>query len=231
MRDLNIAYGNSRQAKTWVNKTIGFDELKERLKVTIRTPESAEEYAKMNKAQCELAKDHGGFVGGVLKGGRRKIDTVESRSMLSLDGDRITKELLGNYESVFPYTSVLYTTYRSTEENPRARIVCPLTRDVTPEEFVAVSSYVAQMLGIDYFDECSYLPNQLMYWPSTPQNGVFAYNETDGDWLVPDEILSEHPEWTDPTRLPTSSRESKANSVTQQKVQDPLSKEGVVGLI
>ena len=75
MRDLNIAYGNSRQAKTWVNKTIGFDELKERLKVTIRTPESAEEYAKMNKAQCKLAKDHGGFVGGVLKGGRRKIDS------------------------------------------------------------------------------------------------------------------------------------------------------------
>ena len=35
MRDLNIAYGNSRQAKTWVNKTIQFDELKERLKVTI----------------------------------------------------------------------------------------------------------------------------------------------------------------------------------------------------
>ena len=44
MRSLSLAYGNSRQAKTWVNKTIGFDELKERLKVTIRTPESAEEY-------------------------------------------------------------------------------------------------------------------------------------------------------------------------------------------
>ena len=230
MRSLSLAYGNSRQAKTWVNKTIGFEELKERLKVTIRTPESAEEYAKMNKAQRDLAKDHGGFVGGVLKGGRRKIDTVESRSMLSLDGDRITKEFLDNYETTFPYTSVLYTTHSSTEENPRARIVCPLTRDVTPEEFVAVSRYVAQMLGIDFFDECSYLPNQLMYWPSTPQNGVFAYKETDGGWLDPDEILNAHSEWTDPTRLPTSSRESKANSVTQQKVQDPLSKEGVVGL-
>lgn len=145
MRDLNIAYGNSRQARTWVNKTIRFDELKEHLKVTIRTPESAEEYAKMNKAQRDQAKDHGGFVGGVLKGGRRKIDTVESRSMLSLDGDHITKEFLDNYETTFPYTSVLYTTHSSTEENPRARIVCPLTRDVTPEEFVAVSRYVAQM--------------------------------------------------------------------------------------
>lgn len=119
--------------------------VEERLKVTIRTPESAEEYAKMNKAQRDQAKDHGGFVGGVLKGGRRKIDTVESRSMLSLDGDRITKEFLEEFEATFPYTSVLYTTHSSTEENPRARIVCPLTRDVTPEEFVAVSRYVAQM--------------------------------------------------------------------------------------
>lgn len=37
MRNLNIAYGNNRQAKTWVNKAIKFDDLKERLKVTIRT--------------------------------------------------------------------------------------------------------------------------------------------------------------------------------------------------
>lgn len=27
MRDLKIAYGNSRQAKFWANKTIKFDEL------------------------------------------------------------------------------------------------------------------------------------------------------------------------------------------------------------
>ena len=56
MRELNIAYGNNRQAKRWVNKTIRFDNLKERLKVTIRTTESAEEYAKMSRAQRDAAK-------------------------------------------------------------------------------------------------------------------------------------------------------------------------------
>lgn len=230
MRELNIAYGNNRQAKRWVNKTIRFDNLKERLKVTIRTTESAEEYAKMSRAQRDAAKDHGGFVAGVLKGGRRKVDTVESRSMVALDGDRIDAAFLDSYESLCPYASALYTTHSSTEENPRVRLVFPLTRDVTPEEFVAVSRYLAQMLGIDYFDECSYQPNQLMYWPSTPANGSFVYKETDGGWLDPDAILTKHPEWTDPTRLPTSSRESKANTTAQQKVQDPLTKEGVVGL-
>ena len=205
MRKLAIAYGNSRHAKTWVNKTTTFDELKERLKVTIRTSESAEEYAKMSKAARDTAKDHGGFVAGVLKGGRRKIDTVELRSMIALDGDRIKADFLDTYESICPYTSVLYTTHSSTPECPRVRLVFPLTRDVTPEEFVAVSRYTADMLGIDNFDECSYQPNQLMYWPSSPSNGVFVYKETNGSWLNPDDILKAHPEWTDPTRLPTSS--------------------------
>ena len=135
MRNLSIAYGSNRQAKTWVNKTISFSDLKERLKVTIRTPESAEEYARMSKAQRDAAKDHGGFVAGVLEGGRRKIDTVASRSMLSLDGDRIDAAFLDGYEALCPYTSVLYTTHSSTEEKPRVRVVIPLTRDVTPEEF------------------------------------------------------------------------------------------------
>ena len=43
-------------------------------------------------------------------------------------------------------------------------------------------------------------------------------------------MLSAHPEWTDPTRLPTSSRESKANITPKQTVQNPLDKEGTVGL-
>lgn len=230
MRPLAIAYGNNRQAKTWTNKTITYDELKERLKVTIRTPESAEEYAKFNKAKRDTVKDHGGFVAGALKGGRRKIDTVELRSMVALDGDRIDKTFLENYESNAPYTSLLYTTHSSTDENPRVRLLYPLTRDVTPEEFVAVSRYLAQMLGIDYFDECSYQPNQLMYWPSTPSNGVYVFKDVEKEWLNPDDILSAHPEWTDPTRLPTSSRESRANTTRTAKVKDPLGKDGAVGL-
>lgn len=163
MRDLAIAYGNSRQAKKWSNKTVKFDDVKEMLKTTMRTTESAEEYAKMNKAQRDAAKDHGGFVAGALKGGRRKVETVEKRSMITLDGDRITKEFFADYENRISYTSVLYSAHSSTSEEPRARILVPLTRDVTPEEFVAISRYLAQDLGIDYFDECSYQPNQLMY--------------------------------------------------------------------
>ena len=72
MRDLNIAYGNSCMAKKWSNKTITWEALKERLKTTIRTSESVEEYHKMKRGEKEGIKDKGGFVGGQLKEGRRK---------------------------------------------------------------------------------------------------------------------------------------------------------------
>lgn len=55
MRPLAIAYGNSCQAKKWVNKTISYDDLKERLRVPQRTTETAEEYAKMSKSQKTTA--------------------------------------------------------------------------------------------------------------------------------------------------------------------------------
>ena len=113
--------------------------MKERLKVTIRTAESVEEYAKMSKAQRDAAKDHDGFVGGALKGGHSKVDAVELRSMIAPNGDRIDKAFLAAYETNAPYTSCLYTTHSSTEANPRVRLVFPLLRDVTSEEFVAVS--------------------------------------------------------------------------------------------
>ena len=47
MRNLPIAYGGSCNAKSWTNKTITYEGLKDRLRTTIRTPESAEEYQKI----------------------------------------------------------------------------------------------------------------------------------------------------------------------------------------
>ena len=63
MRELPIAYGNSCYAKTWSNKTTTFDELCERLKNTVRTTETVEEYPKFSRADRDRIKDKGGFVG------------------------------------------------------------------------------------------------------------------------------------------------------------------------
>lgn len=229
MRNLPIAYGNSCYAKKWSNKTITFDELCTRLKTTIRTVETQEEYPKLPKKEKDRVKDKGGFVGGLLKDNRRRRENIVSRSMLTLDADSASKELISNFESLCDYRACLYTTHSHQPDSPRCRIIIPLTRDVTSDEYTAVSRYYTRTLGIDMFDECSYRPHQLMYWPTTPSNGEFIFKEVDKEWLNPDLFLASHPNWRDCTLLPTSSRESSVYKPTNRKQEDPLEKKGIIG--
>lgn len=229
MRDLPIAYGNSCYAKTWSNKTIRFDALCDRLSATIRTSETAEEYPKLAKADRDRAKDKGGFVGGQLRDNRRKRENVVCRSMLTEDVDHADTVFIQRFTEDCRYAACLYTTHGHTPEAPRVRIVVPLIRDVTPEEYTAIARYFADEWGIDQFDECSYRPHQLMYWPTTPANGEYIFRRMDGPWLDPDAYLAAHPNWRDCSLLPTSSRESTVRSQTATKQEDPLEKEGVVG--
>ncbi len=229
MRDLPIAYGNSCYAKTWPNKTIRFDALCDRLSATIRTSETAEEYPKLAKADQDRAKDKGGFVGGQLRDNRRKRENVVCRSMLTEDVDHADTDFIRRFTEGCRYAACLYTTHGHTPEAPRVRLVVPLTRDVTPEEYTAIARYFADEWGIDQFDECSYRPHQLMYWPTTPSNGEYIFRRIDGEWLDPDAYLAAHPNWKDCSLLPTSSRESTIRSQTAAKQEDPLEKEGVVG--
>ena len=229
MRDLPIAYGNSCYAKTWSNKTIRFDALCNRLSTTIRTSETAEEYPKLAKADRDRAKDKGGFVGGQLRDNRRKRENVVCRSMLTEDVDHADTVFIQRFTEDCRYAACLYTTHGHTPEAPRVRIVVPLIRDVTPEEYTAIARYFADEWGIDQFDECSYRPHQLMYWPTTPANGEYIFRRMDGPWLDPDAYLAAHPNWRDCSLLPTSSRESTVRSQTAAKQEDPLEKEGVVG--
>ncbi|MCK9482300.1 MAG: virulence-associated E family protein [Bacteroidia bacterium] len=229
MRRLPIAYGNSCFAKTWTNKTISFDDLCERLSQTIRTTESIEEYPKLSKRERDRVKDKGGFVGGHLKDNRRRRETLISRSMLTLDADHLSHSLLDGFENQCKYAACLYTTHGHTYEEPRARIIIPLTRDVSPDEYIAIARYVTDSFDIDQFDECSYRPHQLMYWPTTATNGTFIFKQSKGSWLDPDEFLKTKPNWQNFSLLPTSSRESTVRKVGVKKQEDPLSKSGIVG--
>lgn len=230
MRNLPIAYGNSCQAKLWSNKTITWDALCEKLKTTIRTTDTVEEYPKMKKADKEAAKDKGGFVGGKLRDNRRKIETVACRSMLTLDVDHAEVGFIEKFTEGCSYAAVLYTTHGHTPEAPRVRILLPLTADISADKYAALARFFADEWGIDQFDECSYKPNQLMYWPTTPSNGEYICRTVEGDWLDADAYLEKHPDWRDCSLLPTSSRESTVRESAKKPQEDPLTKPGTVGV-
>jgi putative DNA primase/helicase len=229
MQGMKIAYGDSRLSKRWVNKITTFGELCERFKTTRRTTETVSEYKKFSKDRRDGIKDVGGYVLGHLKTGRRKKDTVESRSGITLDADHADGGFIDEVEMLFPHQCAVYSTHSHTPEAPRLRVVIPLTREVTPDEYAALSRLVADEIGMDCFDDSTYEPERLMYWPSTPSDGEYVFKVIDGEPLDPDEYLPKLSDWRDCSLWPTSSRQSEVMQRTVSQQQDPLSKEGVVG--
>lgn len=226
---MKIAYGNSRMDKKWKNTDISWEDFCSRAKTTQRTSETVEEYRKMRKGGQDSIKDVGGFVGGHLKDGRRKKGNVLSRSMLTLDMDYGTSTIWEEISTFFPYQCCIYSTHKHTPENPRLRLIIPLFRDVGEEEYAAVSRMVAKEIGIDLFDDTTYEPERLMYWPSTSRNGIFVYEEKDGSLLDPDVFLNKYDDWRDTSTWPVSSRQSEILDRSLKEQADPLSKEGVIG--
>ncbi|MDO0896402.1 virulence-associated E family protein [Enterococcus sp. B1E4] len=226
---MKIAYGNSRMDKKWKNTDISWEAFCSRVKTTQRTTETVEEYRKMRKGGQDSIKDVGGFVGGHLKDGRRKKGNVLSRSMLTLDMDYGTSTIWEEISTFFPYQCCIYSTHKHTPEHPRLRLIIPLFRDVGEEEYAAVSRMVAKEIGIDLFDDTTYEPERLMYWPSTSRNGIFVYEEKDGSLLDPDVFLNKYDDWRDTSTWPVSSRQSEVIDRSLKEQADPLSKEGVIG--
>ena len=226
---LQISVGHNRFTKEWKLKKILWSDLLQKLAQTTRTRETHAQYQRMTKDEQGRIKDVGGFIGGVLKGGRRKSGQTAWRSLITLDADFAPKDLWGTIELLFGNAVAMYSTHSHSPERPKLRLVIPLARQVTPDEYEAVSRFVAAEIGIDYFDDTTYQPERLMYWPSTSEDGEYLFEHMDGPWLDPDAILSKYPDWQDVSTWPESSRATKQRQKHADKQGDPREKPGIVG--
>jgi putative DNA primase/helicase len=130
---------------------------------------------------------------------------------------------------LFPYRCAVYSTHSHTPEAPRLRVVIPLSRDVNPDEYAALSRLVVEEIGMDFFDDSTYEPERLMYWPSVPSDGEYVFKIIGGDELNPDKYLAKLSDWRDCSLWPTSSRQSEIIRRSIRLQQDPLTKDGAVG--
>lgn len=226
-RDLNIATGLGRRQKIWDNKKIEWSHLVRKLSQTIRTNETVAQYRKMSRTQQSEIKDVGGFVGGYLDKGRRS--NVKYRDIICLDIDFGGLEIWENYELIYGNAAVLYSTHKHEPNNPRLRLIIPLDRHASPEEYQAIARRLADTLDINAFDDTTYQPQRLMYWPSTSLDGEFVFKYIDDEFMNADEILATYEDWTDVTSWPFSVREDKAIRHEMKKQKDPLEKQGLIG--
>ena len=226
-RALDLALGNSRKTKVWKNRPMLWSELLDRMSTTVRTTESLAEYRAMTKDQQSERKDQGGFVGGYCNEGSRS--NIRFRSVLCLDADYADNELWSDWCMFYGNAGAVYSTHKHTPEKPRLRLVVPLSRDVDPDEYQAIGRRVADTLGIDKFDDTSYQPQRVMYWPSTSRDGQFIFEYLDAPMLNPDEVLATYHNWRDVSSWPMSSRVTQIVKTTASKQKDPLEKGGIVG--
>ncbi len=232
MTKYTISVGQSRSATQWTNKSVTWEALVDRLSKCKRTAESAAEYKAMTKTQRGKVKDVGGFVGGtVAGGGRRKADSITARSLVTLDIDYGTSGTVEAVRELLDGSAwCLYSTHSHTPGSPRYRLVLPLSREVTPEEYIPIARRIADDIGIDIFDSSTYEPSRLMYWPSCPRDVDYVFATGEGEPMDADRVLASYTDWRNVVEWPMDSRtvrvvQNKAGS----KQEDPTEKTGIIG--
>ena len=224
-----VSTGRSRFEKKWKNKKVKWSYLVGKLSEPQRTPETYAEYLKMTKADQDKAKDIGGFVGGVLEGGKRGSGTVKERSILSFDLDNAPVGFWEDYSITAEYASACYTTHKHNAKKPRFRLLVPLSRSVSPDEYEAIARMLASDIGMDYMDASTFQPSRLMYWPSCSEDGDFFADHVDAPFLDADKVLARYPDWTDATEWPLHPDEAEHHRHEAKKQGDPTAKPGVIG--
>ena len=227
---LSLAVGTSRKDTKWKNRTYTWSALLSKLQVPTITPESHAEFMRKPKAAQDSIKDIGGFVGGTLKGGRRKAEAVGKRQIITLDADFSPAGIASDIDLVLGgHAYAVYCTHKHTPEKPRLRVLIPLDREASPDEYEAAARKLAEKIGIDYFDDTTYQPNRMMFWPSVPCDIKYYFDYNDAPWTHLDEVLSEYPDWTDVSFWPESSRTKETRKKTAEKQEDPTKKRGLIG--
>lgn len=227
--NINIATGASARAAQWKNEVWDWKQFVTRLSMPITTGETYAQYMKATKTDQAIIKDVGGYVGGYLTGGKRGKENVLSRSLIALDLDFAPDNIYESISRGFANTLVFHSTHKNGPGYPRFRLIMPLDRDVTGEEYQAISRKVAEVIGMEYFDPTTFDINRLMFWPSVSCDSDYIFKYKDGPALSADFALSLYNDWhnIDEWCFHQAVRELRKSGTEQQ--QDPLEKEGIVG--
>ena len=231
MRQLNISSYTSRFDKNKKVKvsSLSWRELVERLTKSKKTRETFSEFQAMASLDKLAIKDTGWFVGGLFDPPLRKSFNLVSRSLLVLDLDHLESWDIEEIKATYgKYAYLVHSSHSHSAERPRLRLVIPLTRDVTPEEYEPLSRLVANMLDMDMFDKTTHQFSRIMFWPSHASDGEVYLDVNDGEWLDPDhfldtlESLDAFGEW------PSASDEQSVRP-SAARAQDPFTKPGPIG--
>lgn len=230
-RQITITVGASRNSIDWRPQVLYLSELWERLRVPQRSTETVAEYLAMTKGQQDNLKDVGGYVAGTLHGTRRKASAVTGRDVITLDLDNIpngqTEAVCGRVEAL-GCGYCIYSTRKHRPDAPRLRVLLPLDRTCTPDEYEPLARKMAGIIGMELADPSTFEASRLMYWPSVCADGEYVYYTADKPLLSVDGVLGLYTDWRDVSSWPTHPSATPTARLAA-KQGDPETKPGIVG--
>ncbi|WP_244943842.1 virulence-associated E family protein [Siminovitchia fortis] len=231
-RQIVISAAGSRKATQWLPQQIYWSDMVEKLRTAVRGTETLAEYLKLPKTQQDDLKDVGGFVGGTLANNRRKASNVIGRDLLTLDLDNIpvggTQDVLKRLEGL-GCSFATYSTRKHEEGRPRLRVIVPLSRTATADEYEPLARKLASIIGMNLADPTTFEASRLMYWPSCCSDSQYVFHYADKPFLDTDALLATYNDWRNIDEWPEVPRADQKHKRLAAKQGNPLEKRGVVG--
>ncbi|WP_448863753.1 VapE domain-containing protein [Clostridium sp.] len=231
-RKLQISTAGSRKATHWLKSDIMWSEFAEKLKTPVRGTETLEQYLALPKSQQDELKDVGGFVGGTLKGDRRKAADVTGRDLITLDLDNIpagqTDDILRRVDGL-GCAAVVYSTRKHSGYAPRLRVIIPVDRTGTADEYEPAARKLAALIGIEFCDPTTFEASRLMYWPSCCSDSQYVAEVYDKPFCSLDGVLGMYGDWRDISQWPQVPGADAIERRRLAKQENPLSKRGIIG--
>jgi hypothetical protein len=228
-RPFRITTGKSRLSTRIERKTIKWDTLAARLTRYGQIDCTYDEYMALPPDEQAALKDQGWFVGGQFNGPKRLLQDMARRCCITLDIDHADPYDLEEISDAYiDHAFVLHSTAKHSNDTPRLRLVLPLAKDISPDKYEPVARAVASWLGMDLFDDTTFQPARIMYWPTVTIDGEIFKQTNKGEFIDAQEILDAYDDWTDFGEWPHSSRIDRLRKPTKV-AEDPLGKPGVIG--
>ena len=200
------------KARLWTNEDVSWEEFCNRCRRYMTADVTRAEFDKLSKdRQTEIKAMNGAFVGGELKNGVRKRGSVLCRSMITLDLDHVEGDAVSAVESwqdLSQAKALTYTTFKSTQDSLRLRVVIPLKEPVTEDRYEPVARAVANSMDvIDYCDPASFSATQLMFLPVYAKDVEACITEYKGEFLDAEEVIKGYADIEDVDSWPKGKQE------------------------
>lgn len=184
MRSLTVSFGKGDKAAITAVKQMPWEQFAAAL--TAEPPESEDKASR------------GWYIPATFNPVYRHGDNFVSRDAITFDFDHVGMEAWGTVLQALPNIALaMYTTHSHNENAPRFRVVVPLSRSTSFDEFQALSRKLASRFGIELAARESFTPPQMTYLPLRSPRGLFDSHIQDGSWTGVDAILAEYQDWTD----------------------------------